>query len=156
MDLSVFSKPMTERRKADRAVMADALARYMGELGATVEIEPEHDRRIVVRVIVKHGEREATIGVDFDGSSTQPDIFVQTWNTRNSCFSGHMGDVNQAHYGKATRVAYSFDGLAAMLARDVRNLVSGKGFSPEREETLRERYAARGWNDPFPHLAAAV
>lgn len=154
MDLSIFSKPLTERRKADRAIMADALARYMPELGATVEVEPEHNRRIVVRIAVKHGEREATISVDFDGSSCQPDVYVATWDTRNSCFSGHMGDVNQAHYGKATRVADRFDILVAMLARDVRKLADGRGFCPEREKALRIRYAKIGWNDPFPHLSA--
>lgn len=154
MDLAIFSQPLTERRKADRAIMAAALAERMAELGATATIEPERDRRTIVRISVKHGDREATIGVDFDGSSTQPDVYVATWNTRNSCFSGHMGDVNPAHFGKATRIADRFDVLAATLARDVRKLADGRGFSPERERELRERYAKIGWRDPFPHLPA--
>jgi hypothetical protein len=144
---------LTERRKADRAKMANELASRLREAGAVVEIEPEGSssicpRRVMLRVSVTDGVRTATIGVDFDGQSCQPDTHVATWNTQDrACFSDAMKGwtLNQFHFGKATRVCEGFEALASELVCDVMRLASGEGFSLERERDQRRKYAERGW-----------
>lgn len=143
----------TERRKADRRKMADELARRLREAGAVVEIEPEGScslspRRIMLRVSATDGRRAATVGVDFDGQSCQPNIHVATWNTeRRACFSDAMGysSLNPYHFGKATRVCEGFDTLASQLVVDTLLIVSGEAFSEEREAAKRREYEAKGW-----------
>lgn len=143
----------TERRKADRTKMADELARRLREAGATVEIEPEGadsicPRRVRLRVSASDGTRTATVGADFDGETTQPDIHVVTWNTTGrACFSDAMGaaSLNPYHFGKASRVCEGFEALASDLVRDVMRITSGEAFSVEREAEKRAEYAAKGW-----------
>lgn len=141
----------TERRKVDRAKMAAELASRLREAGATVEIEPEGSnsicpRRIMLRVHAYGGSRGASVGVDFNGETRQPDIHVVTWNTTGlACFSDAMGKetLNPYHWGKASRVCEGFEALASWLVCDVMRIVSGEAFSPEREEAQRQKREAR-------------
>lgn len=145
---------LTVKRKKDRAIMASALAQLLEGKGATVSVSPEgvssyHPNAIQLGIHVRADGRHAYIGVSFDGKSGQPDIYVCTWNTEGrACLSSAMswaGSVNPHHHGKATRVCYGFQDLSDKLKRDVELLVSGEGFSPEREADLKARYEARGW-----------
>ena len=146
-----MSNKWTERRKADRAKMAAELAFRLREAGAFVEIEPEGSnsicpRRIMLRVHAYGGSRGASVGVDFDGETRQPDIHVVTWNTTGlACFSDAMGaaSLNPYHFGKATRVCEGFEALTSELVCDVMRITSGEAFSPEREDGQRRKHEAR-------------
>ncbi len=135
---------LTEKRKADRAKMADLLESAMIEAGASVtRPEPLGDREIRLEVQVPGG---AYIGVDFDGHSSQPDVHVITWNTQSDslfAFSAAMGSVNEFHFNKASRVAHGFDALLSVLRRDVALLLEGRGYSPERAAKIASDRRAR-------------
>lgn len=151
----MMSNNWTERRKADRAKMAKELAARLRDAGATVEVEREGSsflfpRRILLRISATHGTRAATMWVDFDGDTHQPDVHVATWNTEGrACFSDAMGAgrhmLNRVHFGKASRVCEGFEALASDLVCDVMRITSGEAFSVEREEKKRAEYAAKGW-----------
>lgn len=91
---------LSETRKADRLVMAEQLAAAMRAAGATVTVGPcdYAPDRIDVRITAPGG---ATILVDLDGKSCQPNVHVATWNTRGPLFmSPILGDVNPHHWSK--------------------------------------------------------
>ena len=148
-----MTRELTEARKSDRAKMAADLARRLTALGAEVVIRAEgfdsySKRRVALSITARHGERAAVIGVDFDGDTSQKDVHVCTWNTvGRRCFHPmEMGfHVNNYHFGKATRIGYGFEDLAAQLETDVERIVAGTAFCLEREAALLADYKARGW-----------
>jgi hypothetical protein len=142
-------RTLTVKRKADREAMAKELEARLKALGAAVvRCDPWQyaPRRIGLVVSANHGERSASIRVDFDGDSTQPDIHVACWNaSRGHCFHPFaMGfnSVNPHHFGKATRIGYGFLDMAVQLECDVERIVSGEAFCLEREAAKRADYAA--------------
>jgi len=132
---------LTERKKADRAQMATAVAMLAASLGANVEIEPEGSnsiapRRVVVRMRAARG---LCLTVDFDGDSTQPDTHILSWHMAtdvDTCLASafcRVGDVSAYHFRKATSVAEGFDDLCDVLRRGLEIAASGEAFSDERE-----------------------
>lgn len=138
------SGPLTERRKADRLIMADQVRALARELGATVEDEePLTPREIRFRINHPGG---ATIGLDFDGDSTQPDVHVACWNVNldsPACFSDAFGDINPFHFRKSQFVARGLDALLARLKRDLGMLNDGTGYSAERTADARMKHPER-------------
>lgn len=122
---NTLDTPPTERRKADRRAMADALTRRMQAIGATVtEEEPMslRARRIRLQVRTAGG---AVCWPEFDGDTTQPDVHVITWNIHHDAprdlrFVSWWGDVNPFHFRKMTRVCRGFADLCETLEDDVR------------------------------------
>lgn len=140
---------LSERRKADRQMMAEILVAEMILAGAEAEIDNEYGgpREIMVRITAPGG---AFISVDFDGDSCQPDVHVCTWNTRGLVFLNPdlLGDVNPHHYGKVNRVARGLGSLLWLLKQDVAKFVDGRGYlshDDHRIVAMRRRYEARGW-----------
>lgn len=142
---------LSEKRKADRAKMADLLVEAMVKAGAKAVIEPSQDltRRVDVRIFAPGG---AGIHVDFNGGSTQPDVHVCTWNTHGAVFlDPDIGSVNLFHYGKATRVCYGLDDLIDQLRKDVERFVDGSGYlshDDPRIVAMKETYKERCWTWP--------
>jgi hypothetical protein len=150
---------LSTRRKADRAKMANILANALREAGAAVTIGPEDSESAFYRrctrvwISVEHDNDRAEVMVNFDGSSSQPDVHVCTWNTaRGSCFSWCMGNINPHHFGKVNVVCYGFEDLVQSLRSDVVKLASGAGFSAENLAILEKQNAERGW--PSPRIPA--
>lgn len=147
-----MSQNLSTRRKADRAKMATTLADTLRYLGAEVVISPEggvYKRTTSIQIGVRHGADQANVTVRLDGTSSQPDIYVFTWNAaRGSCFSWSMGDINPYHFGKVNVVCYGFDDLLSQLSADVVKLTSGQGFSDENLRILEENNKAKGWPSP--------
>lgn len=150
-----MTRALSERRKADRATMADLLATALREVGASVTIAPENSKSYMyarctrMLITVTHGGDSARVALDFDGATTQPDVHVCTWNTeRGSCFSWAMGDINPHHFGKVNVVCYGFENLVEKLRTDAVKLSTGVGFSAENLTILEKGYAERGWPSP--------
>lgn len=144
---------LTERRKADREKMAALLIAAIIEAGGEAAIDDtwpdDRGRELMVRIAAPGG---AYVSVLFYGATSQPDCHVATWNTPRAVFiNPAMGSVNPHHYGKATRVEYGIERLAAKLARDVELFANGAGYLDHddlRIVAMAESYAARGWPDP--------
>lgn len=108
---------LTERRKADRAVMAAAVAALAAECGATATIEPMplNPRGMFVRIEAPGG---LSVAPDFDGYSRQPDVYVVSWYLPCSgrrLSEDFLASVNPYHRRKATAVVYDFESLCAHL-----------------------------------------
>ncbi len=145
---------LTERRKADRAKMAEqvrALAAVYG-IDATVAPYPypeSYPQRLDVTI---RTDRGLCLTVDFDGESTQPDVHVLAWHMAtdvDTCLSDAFGNINPHHFRKLTCSAVGLDNLLTLLARQFELIQSGAAYSPEREaasiakagETAAERNA---------------
>jgi hypothetical protein len=125
---------LSETRKADRAKMVKALAAIVEECGATCTVTAEgSDRYSPKRAVVTV---EAAQGLacyfDFDGGSSQPNVFVNPWHMSYG-FEGRMskafpGDVNPFHRRKCTTVAYGFDELCAHVREVLTLAKSGEAF----------------------------
>lgn len=120
------ARPLSERRAADRAVMAERLLVACQEAGATASLL-HNGRRIDVRV---HAPGGATIVVDFDGRSGQPDVFVQTWNVERTAYNAgvRLRDWEGRATAKRNTVARGFDQLVSMMVSDITAFVSGDGY----------------------------
>lgn len=124
---------LTERRKADRAVMAEhvaQLARSHG-LSAYVTVD-EAIKQASVDLVGPHG---LTLIVRFRGNTPQcePDTYVLSWyGVDEGCrldprvFAA--GSVNPHHGHKATEVANGFRELAGLLARRFASIEDGSAF----------------------------
>lgn len=131
---------LTEKRKADREKMAAAIIALATECGATAAIDPDWpgERAIMIRIQAARGLR---LYIDFDGDSSQPDVYVLSWHMStdvDTCFAdafsrGGRVPLNSIHWRKATDVAYGFDALLTALRASLLQAQSGEAFSPERE-----------------------
>lgn len=130
---------LSERRKADRALMAAHLENLVTICGATAKIEdkPYGDsspRLIRVEVEAARGLR---CGFDFDGDSTQPDVFVNPWHMSldtDACLSDVFpGSVNPYHFTKSTTVCHGFDELCQHVKQVLEMAKDGTAFDPARE-----------------------
>lgn len=143
---------LTEKRKADRIKMANILRDVVIEHGGTCEIVDWAEkfgtpsRRIMCEIVAPGG---AEIWVSFDGDTSYPDTFVATWNTRGKLWiNPYMGDVNRHHWSKLNRVCYSFEQLLLVIARDMDDFASGKGYLTEDSpqiQAMKASYEERGW-----------
>lgn len=125
----------TERRKADRAAMADTLAALAAHHGATVSREPwgYRDARTEYLQIDLNG---LNLWLDFSGTSCQPDIHVCAWNISHRSearlcwqFGRAVGaEVNPCHRRKCTAVAYGFADLFADVDEALALAASGDAF----------------------------
>lgn len=132
---------LSEKKKADRAKMAEIVRALAVEMGCTAEIEDQpygdiSPRMIMVRI---RTERGLKINIDFDGQSCQPDIHVMSWHmsTRvDTCLSNAFGDINPHHFRKSTDVAYGFDHLIRILSRKLEMARNGTAYDLEREARM--------------------
>lgn len=134
-----MSKPLSEKRAADRAKMAKAVEALALELGCKVE------RREGREVLAPRGVRlnitapgGLCVGVEFDGDSPQPDVHVLSWHMELHSEaklepSTFGGDVNRHHFQKATYVARGFDDL--MFKLDVGLSMCKDGTAYQRAES---------------------
>lgn len=133
-----MAQQLTERRKADRAKMADMVHALALEMGAAATIEHQpfgeiHPHMIAVQI---RTDRGLCLTVDFDGESCQPDVHVLSWHTAldvDTCLADAFGSVNQSHYSKATDVAHGLDSLLAVLRQKLAMCADGSAYSAERE-----------------------
>lgn len=143
---------LTERRKADRAKMAETLIAIAAEFGCSTEVEREGEnsicpRRIQVTVIHPRGLK---CGFDFDGESCQHDIFVNGWHFAGECDTTLAdcfphGVVNPHHFRKCTTACEGFDSLCLHVRAVLGKANDGSLFCPKRE---RARIAENGtWQE---------
>lgn len=126
---------LTERRAADRKVMAAQVEALATELGATVT-RPDSfgSRDIRLSIETPHG---CTLSVDFDGDNPANlrDVHVLTWNVASDslyAFAAGMGSVNPCHFAKASRVTHGLDALLWTLERDIPALIDGRYYDAGR------------------------
>ena len=117
----------SERRQADRAVMAAGVAALADTLGAAFTVG-QRGREVVVEIVHPSGAR---VFVGFDGASPQPDVHVITWNLYRDDgkrFHPSFGMVNPVHGHKASRVCYGYDDLLETLRSDLEAIGEGEAF----------------------------
>lgn len=143
---------LTERRKADRAKMAETLIAIAAEFGCETEVEGEGENSICprrIQVIIKH-PRGLQCAFDFDGQSCQHDVFVNGWHFSGECDTVladcfPQGVVNSHHFRKCTTACGGFDSLCQHVRAVLTMANSGALFSEERE---RKRVAEYGtWQE---------
>lgn len=150
---------LSEKRKADRAQMVKKLVAIVAECGATYDVRPEgfdsySPRRVLIGI---NGARGLGCGIDFDGQSVQPNIFVNGWNIgtkSDACLVDDFpdGEINPFHFRKCTTVVYGFDALCEHVREVLTRAQSGELFHPEREAA---GVAERGtWQERQARLAA--
>lgn len=129
----------SERRKADRQKMADAIeGDWISAPGFTCERldpAPLSPRGIWLELSSPRG---ACVTIDFDGESPQPDVHVVSWHMAtdsdarfSACFASSRNDY---HKRKATDVAYGFVALRELMNRRISALQSGDAFEPQSQE----------------------
>jgi hypothetical protein len=156
---------LTERRKADRAKMANTLAELIRSFAIEPTIEREgessmHPRAWVVGLQTVNGLR---CGFDFDGQSCQHDVYVNAWNLglhTDKLFADGFpgGTINPHHFAKCTTVAYGFDALCQHVRDVLEKDRDGTLYSAEREAanvaksgTWQERKAK--WDKSFAEFS---
>lgn len=165
-ELPAGAATWTERRKADRKRMADALAALAAHHGATVSREifgydngrEEH---------VSFALNGLSLHLDFDGSSCQPDVHVCAWIIDSGSereLSAKFGrtvraEVNPCHRRKCTAVAYGFADLYADVDAALRYAADESAFQPGWEVYASPRIALalfmeRWGGDPIGRAAA--
>lgn len=129
---------LTERRKTDRAKIAEAVRALAVELGCTAEIDAApfggmSPRMVMVRI---RTDRGLQLHVDLDGDSIQPDVHVLSWHMASDVdtrLADAFGDINPFHHSKATDVARGTAALLATIRRRLEQCADGSAYSAERE-----------------------
>ena len=108
-------KILSEKRKSDREVMAQTVERMAREMG----VQSERFIELSDEIVVKLERGGLSIMVCLDGGSSQPDVFVETWNAERpkQLSRRHFRDVNPCHGQKANIVCYGFEALMAEIRR---------------------------------------
>lgn len=126
---------LTERRKADRAIMALQVVDLASEYGLAAWHRPEQPgtRHTSVDLAGPHGLK---LTVHFYGITPfkAADTYVLSWHGTEDGWRlnpGTFGNVNSYHGHKATDVAHGFDALIAMLARRQASMADGSAFIQE-------------------------
>ena len=115
---------LTEKKKTDRKIMADALVRLCNHYEISCAVHENflgNSRAIAVQI---HGPRGLEATIDFDGDSIQPDTFVVSWHMafgrspNNHVISRKFcpeEQINRSHRRKATDVCQGFECLLDTL-----------------------------------------
>jgi len=132
---------LSERRQADRARMADAVARLASAHALSAEIVPGTPGKRCTEVRIS-GPHTLGLAVKFDGDSPhrEPDTHVLSWHMRPwadegkgwALAPGAFRDVNPHTGTKATDVAHGWPHLLALLTRRFAAIESGAAFVRER------------------------
>lgn len=119
---------LSERRKADRETMLNAVRALAAEVGASLAYHSPRERRKGVTLI---GARGLCVDIRFDGASPQPDVHVVSWyinSASGNSLAPSFGNVNPYHHRKATAVAHGFPALLEELRRGFTLANNGKAF----------------------------
>ena len=141
---------LSECKTCDRISMAVLLTLAAEAAGAEVQRIEVEFAPLTIRVVIT-GARGMFIGVDFNGDTRQPGVFMGTWGlpTRNTnCFDpAVMGNVNPYHYRKATVVAHGFHALILTIQEHLRAGFDGTAFSAaiEAEEKRKTEAGEQVW-----------
>ena len=125
---------LSETRKADRAKMVQALVAIVAECGATCTTRAEgSDRYSPKRAVVEvEGAQGLACYFDFDGQSSQPNVFVNPWHmgfrSEARLSDRFPGSVNPHHRRKSTTVAYGFAELCDHVREVLTLAKSGEAF----------------------------
>lgn len=138
---------LSERRKADRAKMAEGLVALAREVGARAEIIEMTPTLVWVAIQAAHG---LELTVEFDGQSVQPDVHVLSWHmasnvdTRFADAFTRAGrlTLNTVHFSKATDIAHGYADLCETLRASLELAASGRAFDEEREAKFIARNGA--------------
>ncbi len=131
--------PLTERRKADRAIMAQRVAELAAVHGVRASVVAELPGTRLAGVVLA-GPHTLGLTVEFRGSSphAEPDTYVLSWHMRPWSDEGKGWALNPAafvaqrsHDTVATDVAYGFRPLLDLLARRFAAIADGSAFVQE-------------------------
>lgn len=131
--MTTTTKPLTEKRAADRKCMADTLQKLVLSLGGNVERTQITPRCEMLDIT---GAQGLSAYIDFDGDSSQPDVHVIGWCVRHPSdakLAPSFGDVNPHHHRKATHVAYGFEALRQEIERGLTAAKDGSAFQKPAE-----------------------
>lgn len=125
---------LTERRKADRALMAGEVAELARQYGLdNLTTGEQHGSRATsVTVTGPHGLK---VNVSFSGISNgnAPDTYILCWHgvePRWRLQPGKFWSVNEYHGHKATDIVHGFTALLALLGRRFAAIEDGSAFIP--------------------------
>jgi hypothetical protein len=123
---------LTERRKADREMMAGTVAELarQHDLHATVTGEQHGSRKTAVELAGPHGLK-LTVQFRGDSPSSLPDTYVLNWHGADKDWRLNpavFSDVNPHHGCKATDVTRGFRALEALLLRRFARIADGSAF----------------------------
>ncbi len=132
-----------ETKKADRVKMADEVQALATRYGFPVKrIEPAEGwpGRRCIRLEIET-LRGLCVSVDFDGNSSQPDVYVIPWyisghkDTKISHLFGYVagGSVNSYHCGKCTAVQRGWDALIDSLESCFEEIQDGIAFQDAKD-----------------------
>ena len=130
---------LTEKRKADRLAMAQAVGDLARSFNCTVErTEDGVGRKHKIRLEIEAG-RGLCLSVEFDVDSCQPDIYVVPWYTTGKTklalnFEQVGGEVNPHHFGKCTAVNYGWEQLFSSLKLGLEMARTGSAFTTRCDE----------------------
>lgn len=128
---------LRESRKADRQIMADAIATLGAYYGCEVNRE--------LRGITDPADFQVHLSLnglcatfDFERRSCQPDVFVTAWHidfrsaAKLSRTFGYIagGEVNPHHWGKCTTVQHGFAQLYEITSQALAYAATGQAFQP--------------------------
>jgi hypothetical protein len=129
---------LTERRKPDRAAMAEHVAELARAYGLVAGIIPERAGSRETKVAIA-GPHTLALTVAFRGDSPQcePDTYVLSWHMRPWADEGKdyrlaaafCGSVNLQHADKATDVAGGFRALVELLTQRFASIADGSAFA---------------------------
>lgn len=127
-------KKLTERHKADRALMAVAIEALAAEFGAKVEREEggTYPGPRAIRLTLKL--RSVSVSVELNGDSSTPDFWVIGWRidpASSATFAANLTPmVNSCHRQKATDGAHGFEHLCDTLRDRLAKIANGTAFEP--------------------------
>jgi hypothetical protein len=130
-----MTRTLTERRKADREIMAQQVFDMAFDLGASAAmiLPGFNPREICVHIETPQGLR---LSVNFNGKSPQrkPDTYVLSWHMGHDAtakLAPAFGDVNPHHWRKSTDVVHGYAALLELLRRRLGQVLDGTAFQPE-------------------------
>lgn len=149
---------LTERRKADRAVMARYVAQLAEAYGLTSEVAPGLGaRELCAKLAGPHGLR-LTVRFRGDTPQCEPDTYVLSWHMMPRQDDGYQlnpdvfDSVNLYHGCKATDVANGYRDLTELLGNRFAHIMGRTAFV--RAE-LPYRHTTEEYGRVSPRVAAA-
>lgn len=127
---------LTERKKADREIMAQRIEALCKKHGATCERDEIMTRERCIHLNIET-QRGLSCSVDFDGDSCQHDVHVVSWYIRGMDRTPRLVDhfsnsgINPYHRMKATDIAHGFDELIEVMDHSLGMAMDGSAFMRE-------------------------
>lgn len=132
-----MQQSLSETRKADRLLMANAVGELAKRFGAKASMSFEDQGSQGIDYVVSiqaPGELYTSVAFRKNSPHAKPNTFVLSWclppRSERKLDPAVFGErsVNKFHFAKATQVAYSFEGLCETLEHVLRCAQNGTAY----------------------------